>query len=89
MRAAKIDKNQTEIVKALRAIPGVTVAVGFDDILVGHKGKSYWYEVKADATAKKRKGKTGDDQRRFEMEWQGHYKIVCSLDEIFMDMGLI
>lgn len=32
------DANQPEIVKALRKIPGVTVQVGMDDILIGRNG---------------------------------------------------
>lgn len=36
--AASVDKNQPEIVKALRKIPGVTVQVGMDDILIGRNG---------------------------------------------------
>ena len=88
MRAAKIDSNQSGIVAALRAIPGVTVAVGHDDIIVGRNGKSYWYEVKASEASKRRNDLTATEQRRFEREWQGHYKIVCSLDEILKDMGI-
>lgn len=37
-RAARIDKNQPEIVKILRSVPGVSVELGKDDI----RGVTYW-----------------------------------------------
>ena len=46
-RAAKIDRNQGDIVSALRKIPGISVETGHDDILVGYKGRTWWFEVKA------------------------------------------
>ena len=92
-RAARVDDNQSDIVEALRSIPGVTVELGHDDIFVGYKGVNYWFEVKrADLISKK----TGalipsakkQSQKRLEKEWRGHYKIVTSLDEILGDIGI-
>jgi hypothetical protein len=91
-RNDRIDANQPDIVKALRKIPGVTVQIGMDDILVGHKGKTLWYEIKEPELAvSKRTGKINDSakkdsQKRLEKEWQGHYRIVSSIDEILEDL---
>ena len=66
-RAARIDENQSAIVNALRDIPGLSVALEHDDILVGYKGKTFWYEIKKeDGLLKKdgtfRKGKVKQGQ---------------------------
>jgi hypothetical protein len=82
-RAAKIDKNQPGIVEALRAIPGVSVQLGMDDVLAGYKGKTYWYEIKVSA-----KAEVKDGQKLLAEKWEGHYKIVWSIDMILDDMGI-
>ena len=85
-RAAKIDNNQSKIVDSLRDIPGVSVQVGMDDILVGRDGKSYWFEIKNPECANKA-GKVRDSaikpsQKELLRNWKGHYAIVTTLDEI-------
>lgn len=50
-RAAKVDRNQAEIVAALRAVgatvqPLHAVGQGCPDLLVGYRGKNYLIEVK-------------------------------------------
>ena len=92
-RAAKIDSNQNEIVKALRAIPGVTVQVSMDDILVGHKRRSYWFEIKEPSTVSKKTGKVRDSaikesQHNLIKHWTGHYAVVWNLDQILAEIGL-
>ena len=82
-RAAKVDGNQAQIVKALRAIPGVSVATRHDDILVGYGGQTFWFEVKAGVKAKVKAG-----QEKLRNEWTGHYAIVSNLDEILAEIGL-
>ena len=93
-QAAKIDANQTNIVKLLRYIYGCKVELGHDDILVGYKGKNYWYEIKTpDCVSKKtgavRESAKKNKQSKLEQEWTGHYKIVSSFEEILKDLGLI
>ena len=90
-RAAKVDANQPDIVTALRKMPGVSVEVGHDDILVGYKGRTYWFEIKSEASVSKSTGeilesakKTG--QRYLEREWPGHYRIVSTLGEILEEL---
>lgn len=82
-RAAKVDANQSEIVEALRSIPGVTVQTGMDDIIVGFRGKTYWYEIKTGPKAEIKPG-----QKKLTAEWRGHYRIVWSLDMILEDLGI-
>ena len=91
--AAKVDRNQPGIVKALRKIPGVTVEVGHDDILVGYKRRTYWFEIKEPGTVSRR---TGDvrpselkpSQKKLIEEWRGFYKIVWNVDQILTEIGV-
>ena len=90
--AARIDNNQKKIVELLRQIPGISVQPGHDDVLVGYRGKTYWYEIKSPDVLSKR---TGDviksaikkSQTKLRNEWKGHYKIVSSFDEILQELS--
>ena len=86
-RAAKIDKNQPEIVKALRKIAGVTVQVSMDDILVGYRSTNYWFEIKepetvSNVTGEVQPSKIKPSQHKLIAEWKGQYSIVSSIEEI-------
>ena len=90
-RKAKVDKNQSEIVTLLRTMPDVTVAVSHDDILVGVRGLTLWYEIKSDLAVSRRSGKVletkvKETQKKIRAEWKGHYKIVSSYNEIYADI---
>lgn len=90
-RAARIDENQKEIVRQLRKIPGMSVQPGHDDILVGFRGKTFWFEIKSGRAVSKRTGEVREDaikpsQRELVARWQGHYRIVTTLDEILEDV---
>jgi hypothetical protein len=92
-RAARADKNEKEIVKALRTIPGVTVAVGHDDILVGYKGKTYWFEIKNPQRTKKKDGSLVEGSLKQSQQdlldtWKGHYQVVHTLKEILEAIGI-
>ena len=89
--AAKVDKNQGEIVIELIQA-GFSVKIGHDDILVGYCGLTFWYEVKSDVSKSKKSGKVlesriKDSQKKLREEWRGHYKIVSSSEEIITDIG--
>ena len=93
IRHKKVDANQPELVKALRKITGVTVQLDIDDILVGYKGRNYWYEIKDPEKVFKKdgtfnKGEIKPSQTKLLAEWKGHYKIVWSLDMILDDIGI-
>jgi hypothetical protein len=86
-RAARIDDNQASIVAALRKMPGVSVAVGHDDLLIGRNGRTYWFELKNPNTASKKTGEVSpsavkQSQKDLLLSWKGHYEIVWSLDQI-------
>ena len=89
-RAAKIDKNQPDIVKELRK-RGYSVAVGHDDILVGHNGKTYWFEIKEPETVSKKTGEVRpseikDSQKDLLKSFKGHYKIIWNIEQILEEI---
>ena len=91
--AAKVDNNQKQIVKMLRQIPGMTVMVNHDDILVGYKGRTYWYEIKnpevTNKSGKVYSSKIKKSQKKLMAEWTGHYSVVSTLDEILKEIGIL
>ena len=91
--ANKVDSNQPEIVKDLRKIPGVSVELDHDDILVGFKGKTYWFEIKNPDKLKKdgsfRKGAVKKGQKDLQNEFNGHYSIVTTSKEIMQEIGVL
>lgn len=80
---SRTDTIQPELVKALRKIPNLSIELGHDDILCGYKGRTYWFEIKSFEKASKQ-----DGQKKLDKEWQGHYKIVWSLDMILKEVGI-
>ena len=93
-RAAKVDNNQKQIMDALRWVPGITVQPGHDDLLVGYKGKTYWFELKSERAVSKRTGivrekSKKESQIKLESTWKGHYKIISTLDEILKELEVI
>lgn len=91
-QAAKIDANQPIIVQQLRKL-GFSVEVGHDDILVGHMGQTYWFEIKEPEKAlSKRTGELLDSalkpsQKKLLKHWQGHYKVVHCVEQILDEIG--
>lgn len=81
VRHKRIDVNQPGIVKALRAM-GISVELDHDDILVGYKGKTYWYEIKTGE-----KAVIKGSQIKLLAEYKGHYKIVWSVEMILEDIN--
>jgi hypothetical protein len=87
MRIKKVDRNQPEIVKQLRKIPGVSVAHthtvgdGFSDLVVGYKGKNYLCEVKDPAKPPSARKLTPDEEK-FHSEWKGQVSVVESVTDI-------
>ena len=88
--AANMDKNQPGIVAALRKM-GYSVELNHNDIVVGIRGASYWYEIKDPSKAIKkdgtwRKGALRPSQVRLQAEFRGHYEIVTTLEQILADI---
>lgn len=91
-RAARIDNSQTAIVKSLRAIKGISVALGHDDILVGYNGRTYWFEVKNESCVNKKTGKLRPNvlqssQVALSKDWAGHYQVVWNVDQILKEIS--
>lgn len=79
-RAAKIDRNQPEIVAALRAIGAdvfslAAVGNGIPDLLVGYQGTTVLIEVKDGAKPKSARQLT-DDQIEWHAAWRGGRCVV-------------
>jgi Holliday junction resolvase len=84
MRAARIDANQVEIVKALRAL-GVSVqhlhavGSGCPDLLCAVNGVNFLIEVK-DGEKTPSKQSLTPDQVKWHEEWKAAVHIVNSID---------
>ena len=79
-RAAKVDANQPQIVKELRAL-GYSVELDHDDILVGHRGNTYWFEIKTGPKAALK-----DSQIKLLENYKGHYVIAWSTEMIIQNI---
>lgn len=86
--SAKVDANQKGVIKSLRGIPGVSVAItsslgeGFPDFVVGYRGVNYMIELK-DGNKPPSARKLTDDEELFKSKWKGQYAVCNSFDEIF------
>ena len=90
--AAKVDKNQQGIVGCLRGLPGVSVELRHDDILVGYNLQTFWFEVKdpknlSTKTGRIRESARKDSQKRIERTWTGQYDTVWSVEQILDIIG--
>jgi hypothetical protein len=84
-RAAKVDRNQSEIVDALRAIgctvqPLHSVGKGCPDLLIGYGGKNLLLEIK-DGNKPACARKLTSDQVVWHQAWKGSVIVVCSVEE--------
>ena len=93
-QTGKIDANQPGIVSALRKIRGLKVSTSHDDILVGYRGMTYWFEIKDPEKALSKK--TGEllesqlkpSQIKLRDTWTGHYSIVWNINQILAELGI-
>lgn len=91
-RAAKVDDNQDQIVKALRACGCsvqslASVGKGCPDLLVGRLGRNYALEVKDGAKAPSRRKLTPLEEK-FHVEWRGQVTVVTSVAEALEAVGI-
>ena len=87
MRAAKVDANQSEIVRAWRDVGATvqllhTVGHGCPDALVGYQGINYVAEIKTET------GRLNSRERRWHDEWHGQKAIVRTVREGLAMLGL-
>ena len=91
-RAARVDDNQTEIVKDLRGVYATVthlhaVGDGCPDILVGYKGINYLMEIK-DGDKPPSDRKLTKPQVAWHRDWRGTVHVVLSSQEAFAVLGL-
>ena len=85
----RTDANQSEIVGFLRAIPGVTVTSlaavggGVPDLLVGHRGQNWLFEIK-DPDKPPSKRKLTKAQKDFHTTWRGQIATAETFGEILL-----
>jgi hypothetical protein len=95
-RAARVDRNQAEIVEALRkggctVFPTHQVGKGFPDIFVWSKGQPYLLEIK-DGSKPPSARKLTEDEESFhqlfhDMRQAGLLAVVASVDEALEAVG--
>ena len=85
MRAAKVDSNQPEIVKALRKDGWYVLIISqlknCCDLMISKDGRTIAVEIK-DGAKSKAAQKLSEGETKFMNAWQGEYKIVSSLADI-------
>lgn len=85
----RTDKNQAEIVKALRKA-GVTVTSlhevghGCPDLVCGYQGQNYLLEIKNPKTY----GKLTPYQVKWHERWKGQVKVVYTIEEALRALGI-
>ena len=84
-RAARVDDNQSDIVKVLEQMGCTVVSLaavgkGVTDLLVGVSGKNLIIEVK-DGSKPPSARKLTDAQKIFHAEWRGQIAVVKSVEE--------
>lgn len=91
-RAARVDRNQPEIVKGLRRAGATvqhlhTVGSGCPDILVGFNGQNFLLEIK-DGKASPSKQRLTPDESDWHNMWRGDVDVVRDLDEALYVIGV-
>lgn len=91
-RAAAIDRNQPEIVRALRragatVTPTHTAGEGFPDLAVGFRGVTYLVEVKDGARPPSAR-KLTPPQEQWHAVWRGHVVVVKDVPEALAVLGI-
>lgn len=90
--SARVDKNQGEIVDALRSV-GASVfdlsrfGRGMPDLIVGFRGKNFLIEVKNPQTSYGRKG-LNLIQTRWVDKWNGDVHIAYTIEDALRAIGL-
>lgn len=84
-RAGRVDRNQREIVHALRAAGATvqslaSVGKGVPDILIGLEGVNLLAEIKDGAKSKSRRKLTWDELS-FHRTWKGQVAIIESIED--------
>ena len=87
-RDARVDKNQKDIVRAVRAVGADVqhlhfVGKGCPDILVGFRGGNYLMEIKS------KRGAMTADELDWHIKWRGQVCIVRNEDDALETIGAV
>ena len=90
-RAARIDRNQPDIIKALRYAgatvqPTHTLGKGCPDLLVGFRGENFLLEIKDGGKSPSRRKLTNDETTWIE-NWRGKVRVISTIDEALDAIG--
>ncbi len=84
-RAAKVDANQPEIVKAFRSLDWYVLIISqlknCCDIIVSKNGHTIAVEIK-DGSKIPSQQKLSDGELKFKSEWKGEYELVNCVDDV-------
>jgi len=84
-RAAKVDANQPDIVKAFRDLGWYVLIISqlknCCDIMVSKKGRTIAIEIK-DGRKPPSQQKLTEGELKFKDEWQGEYALITSVDDV-------
>lgn len=84
-RAAKVDANQPEIVKALRKMGWYVLIISqlknCCDIIISKNGRTVAVEIK-DGSKPPSSRKLSEGELKFKNEWQGEYMIIESIEQL-------
>lgn len=85
----RVDENQPTIVKQLRDVPGVSVAItsdlgdGFPDIIVGFRGRNWLFELKMPGK------KLTTDEIGWHQTWTGQVNVAYSVEDVLLVIGAV
>ncbi len=84
-RAAKVDSNQSEIVKAFRGLGWSVLIISqlknCCDIIVSKNGRTVAIEIKDGAKPPSQR-KLTEGELKFKNQWQGEYSLIESVDDV-------
>lgn len=90
MRAKRIDRNHKSIRDQLRSVLGSDNVIdthdlgrGFGDLVVGHCGTNYIFEIKFPGCS------LTDDEEYFHNHWDGQILIIETAEQALEAMGVI
>lgn len=92
-RAAKVDRNQGQIVEALRKV-GASVAItsalgsGFPDVVAGYRGTNTLIEIK-DGFTPPSKRKLTPAEKSWHDAWRGQVCVVETVEEALRAIGAV
>lgn len=88
--AAKVDRNQREIVDALKECGCDVMFIGKPvDLLIGVRGKNLLLEVKVPKAKGEPGGKLTPEQKNFFANWRGQKAVVRTAEEALIVVGCV